>query len=80
MPEHIFMELSMYIMVPEPISVVYFTNPSHQFLCLYACPLIVARERLGNDVTAATDSYATWKNCRTHRSLYGSCRQRKAGD
>jgi hypothetical protein len=33
MPEPIFMKLGMYIMAPEPISTVYFINPSHQSVC-----------------------------------------------
>jgi hypothetical protein len=45
-------------MTPEPISTAYFINPSHQSLCLYVYPPIVARHRLGKNVTAA-------KNART---------------
>jgi hypothetical protein len=30
MPEPIVMKLGMYIMAPEPISMAYFINPSHQ--------------------------------------------------
>jgi hypothetical protein len=39
-------------MAPEPISTVYFINPSQQSVCLYVYPLIVARQRLGKTVTA----------------------------
>jgi hypothetical protein len=41
-------------MAPEPISTVYFINPSHQSVCLYVYPLLVARYRLRKSVTAAT--------------------------
>jgi hypothetical protein len=37
MPEPFFMKLSTYIMVPQPISMMYFINPSRQFLCLCVC-------------------------------------------
>jgi hypothetical protein len=33
-------------MAPEPISAEYFINPSHQSMCLYVYPPIVARQRL----------------------------------
>jgi hypothetical protein len=49
----------MYIMEPEPISTVYFINPFHQSVCLYMYPLIVAREQLGKNVIAATNTHAT---------------------
>jgi hypothetical protein len=61
MPEPIFMKFGMYIMAPEPISMAYFTNPSHQSVCLYVYPPIIARQRLGKNVTAATNSHATIK-------------------
>jgi hypothetical protein len=50
MPEQILIKLGMItrIMVTEPISTAYVINPSHQFLCLYVHPNIVARQRLGN--------------------------------
>jgi hypothetical protein len=59
MPEPIFMKLSMYIIAPEPISTVYFINPSHQSVCLYTYHPIVARQRLGKNITAATNTHAT---------------------
>jgi hypothetical protein len=34
-------------MEPEPISTAYFINPSHQPVCLYVYPPIVARQGLG---------------------------------
>jgi hypothetical protein len=52
MPEPIFMNLGMYIMSLEPISAAYFINPSHQSVC------IVARQRLGKNVTVATNTHA----------------------
>jgi hypothetical protein len=36
-----------------------FINPSHQSVCLYVHPLIVARKLLGKNVTAATNTHAT---------------------
>jgi hypothetical protein len=59
MPDPIFMKLGMYIMTPGLISAAYFINPSHQSVCLYAYPLIVARQRLGKKVAAATYTQAT---------------------
>jgi hypothetical protein len=49
MPEPITMKFGMYIMPPEPISKAYFTYPSHQSMCLYKYPPIVARQRLGKN-------------------------------
>jgi hypothetical protein len=58
-------------MVPDPISMAYFTNFSHRPVRLYVYPLIVARqrigknapivtrERLGKNVTVATNTHAT---------------------
>jgi hypothetical protein len=34
-PEPIFMYFGMYIMAPESISIAYFLNLTHQFVCLY---------------------------------------------
>jgi hypothetical protein len=61
MPERIFTILGMYIMATEPISAAYFINPSHQSVCLYAYPHIVARQRFGKNVTAAKKTHATIK-------------------
>jgi hypothetical protein len=44
MPEPIFMKFGMYITAPQPVSMVYFTNPSHQSVCLYVYAPIVARQ------------------------------------
>jgi hypothetical protein len=57
MAEPIFMKLGMYIMAPKPISAAYFINPSHQSVCLYVYPLIVAGQRFGQNITAATNIY-----------------------
>jgi hypothetical protein len=46
--------MSLYIMAPEPISTVYFINPSHQSTCMFH----VTRQRLGKNVTAATNTHA----------------------
>jgi hypothetical protein len=52
------MKLGMYIMLPEPVSAAYFINSSHPSVRLYVYPLIVARQRLGENFTAATNTYA----------------------
>jgi hypothetical protein len=56
MPEPIFMKLGMYILALEPISAAYFINPFHQSVCVYVYSLIVARQRLGKNVNAATNT------------------------
>jgi hypothetical protein len=48
-----------YIMAPAPISTAYYINPSHQSVCLYVYPPIVARQQLGKTVTAATTTHRT---------------------
>jgi hypothetical protein len=57
MPELIFMNLGMYIMTSEPISMAYFINPSHHSVRLYVYPLIVARQRLGKNFIAVTNTH-----------------------
>jgi hypothetical protein len=69
-PQPIFMKLGMYVMAPEPIPMAYFINPSHQSVCLYAYPPIIAgqglvknspivtRQRLGKHVPAAINTHA----------------------
>jgi hypothetical protein len=49
----------MYIMAPEPVSTAFVVNTSYQSVCLYVYPVTVARQRLGKNVTAATNTYAT---------------------
>jgi hypothetical protein len=56
MAEPIFMKLGMYIMAPEPISTAYFVNTSRLSVCLYVYPSFVARQRLGKNVPAATNT------------------------
>jgi hypothetical protein len=58
MPEPVFMKLGMYIMAPEPISTAYFINPSHQSMCLYVYPPVIARQWLDKNVAAATNTHA----------------------
>jgi hypothetical protein len=60
-------------MTPEPISTAYFINPSNQSVCLCVYPLIVARQQLGKNVTAAKNTYV--KNIRIVRRviLYVIC-------
>jgi hypothetical protein len=60
MAEPVFMKLGMYMMAPEVIWAAYFIIPSHQSVCLYVYPPhIVARQRLGKNVTAGTNTHAT---------------------
>jgi hypothetical protein len=52
------MKLVMYIMATEPISTVYYTDPSHQAGYLYVYPSLrpfVTRQRLIKHVPAATN-------------------------
>jgi hypothetical protein len=56
MPDTVFMKLGVYIMAPKPISTAYFRNPSHQSMCQYVYPHIVARQRLCKHVPAATNN------------------------
>jgi hypothetical protein len=46
-------------MALEPISTAYFINPSHQSVCLYVYPPLVAKQRLSKIVTAAMNTQAT---------------------
>jgi hypothetical protein len=49
------MKLGMYGMALEPISTTYLINPAHQYVYL----LIVARQRLSKNITAAANTHAT---------------------
>jgi hypothetical protein len=49
MPEPVFTKFGTYITAPEPISTASLKNPSHQSVCLYVYPCIVARQRLGKN-------------------------------
>jgi hypothetical protein len=71
MPEQIFMELGMYIMAPEPISMAYFINPSYQNVPLCASPCH-CWQGIGKNVTTAT--HATIWELMTRRFLCGPCR------
>jgi hypothetical protein len=85
MPEPIFMKLGMYIMAPEPISTVYFINPSHQSVCLFVYPRIAAgqrlgknppivdRQRLGKKVTVGTNTHVSIEEFWTRRYTWGPC-------
>jgi hypothetical protein len=65
MPEQIFIKLAVYLMAHEPISMAYFMNHSHQSVCLYVYPLVVARQRFGKNFSTAT-------NIRNNRKIVGS--------
>jgi hypothetical protein len=70
-----------YITAPEPISIAYFINPSHQSVCLYVYPPIVARQQLGKNVTASTNTYAAIEELMDASfSMRSVVHQRKAGD
>jgi hypothetical protein len=43
-------------MAPQPTSMAYFINPSHQSVCLY---VHVIRPTVQKNITAATNTYAT---------------------
>jgi hypothetical protein len=64
MPEPVFMKLGMHIMAPEVISMAYFINTSHQSVCIYVYPLIVARQRLVKHIP-------TGANTRNNRRIVG---------
>jgi hypothetical protein len=74
MPEPIFMKLGVNIMAPELLSTAYFIHPSDQCACQYVHPPIVARQRFGKNVTAATNTQEQQKSYWTHRLLYEPCR------
>jgi hypothetical protein len=50
------MEPGIYIMTPEPISAAYFIKTSGQSVCLHVYHHNAARQRLGKNVTAATNT------------------------
>jgi hypothetical protein len=58
-PGPIFMKLRTFIMASEPVSTANFLNPSHQSVCLYVYPPLLARQRLGKNVTVTMNTYAT---------------------
>jgi hypothetical protein len=58
MPEPVFMQLGVYIMAPELISTAYFINTSYQSVYLFVYSPVVARQRLGKNITSATNTHA----------------------
>jgi hypothetical protein len=81
MAEPVFMKRGMYVMTPEPISTLYFVNPSHQSVCLYVYPIVVARQRLDKSVPAATNAHATIEELLdTSFYMRSVSYQRKLGD
>jgi hypothetical protein len=46
----------MYITAAKSTSTAYFINPSHQSVCLYVCPPVIARQLLCKSVTPATNT------------------------
>jgi hypothetical protein len=49
----------MHTVAPEHMSTAYFINAPPQSFCMYMYTAIVTRQRLGETVTAATDTHAT---------------------
>jgi hypothetical protein len=80
MPEPIFMKLGMYITAPEPISMAYLRNPSHQSLCLYVYPPIVARQWLGKNVFVAMNTQGAIELLDMSFSMRSVLYQRKVDD
>jgi hypothetical protein len=84
--ESVFMKRGIYIMAPEPISTVYFINPSHQSFCLYVyslsllgnCLVKISLSLLGNGSvkTLPRQRIRTQQknNCWTRRFLCGPYR------
>jgi hypothetical protein len=56
MPEPVFIKLGTYIMASWPNSTAYLINPFHKPLCLYVYHSTVARQWLGKNVTAVTNT------------------------
>jgi hypothetical protein len=48
-------------MTPEPILMAYFINPSHQSVCLYLYPPLVARQQLSKNITMAMNTHVKIK-------------------
>jgi hypothetical protein len=47
------MKIDLYMIALQAITTAYFINPSHQSVCLWVQPLIVAKQKLGKHVPAA---------------------------
>jgi hypothetical protein len=75
------MTLGMHIMTSEPVSTAHFINLSQQSVCLYVYPPIVATQRFGKNVSAATSKQATIEEL-LDASFYmrSVSYQRKVGD
>jgi hypothetical protein len=58
MAKPIYVELGMYIIVAEPISIAYFINPFHQSVFVYVHPSTVSMQQLGKNVTATINIHA----------------------
>jgi hypothetical protein len=81
MPEPIFMKLGMYIMAPELILTEYLINLFSQSACLYIYFFVVAGQRLSENVTAATNTYAEIKEFSDEMfSIRSVSYERKVGD
>jgi hypothetical protein len=81
MSEQSFMKPGIYIMVPEPILTMYFINPTNQSVCLYLYPSIVALQRFGKNVTAATNTHVTIEELLDALfSIWSVSYQKKIGD
>jgi hypothetical protein len=74
MLEPIFMKLGMYIVATKPMSTAYFINPSRH-------SAVVSRQRLGKNVTAASNTHAAIEELLDASSYTESVSyQRKIGD
>jgi hypothetical protein len=75
------MKLGIYTMAAERISTAYLKTSFHQSVCLYVYLPIVARQRLGKSVTAATNTHATVEELLDATlSMRSVLYQRKVGD
>jgi hypothetical protein len=80
-PEPFFTKIGMHIIAPEPISTAYLINPSDQYVCLYVYPSIVARQRLGKNVTVGTNTHAIIEELlATSFSMWSVSYQKKVGN
>jgi hypothetical protein len=88
MTEPIYLKLGICNMAAEPIVMAHFIYLSHQPVCLYVYPpdarqrlgknfLNAPRHRLGENVTAATNTHAT-KNCWEHQFLCSPCSMKES--
>jgi hypothetical protein len=73
------MKLLTYIIAPEPNLTAYFIHPFRQSMCFYVYLRIVARQWLGKNVTAATNTQATIELSEASFSMRSVSYQRKLG-